>query len=109
MYNSEGSTNSISVIISNEDKENDKDASDSKECNVDLDLKSCDFKLVSASKYWFWLQDSKTDSSVYIAALLLLVLCGLIISIKIYLTREEEDLTSSTFKPLSRKVESNFK
>ena len=108
MYNSEGSTNSISVIISNEDKDNDKDASDSKECNVDLDLKSLDLKLVTA-KYWFWLQDSKTDSSVYIAALLLLVLCGLIISIKIYLTREEEDLTSSTFKPLSRKVESNFK
>ena len=51
MYNSEGSTNSISVIISNEDKENDKDASDSKECNVDLDLKSWDLKLVSASKY----------------------------------------------------------
>ena len=52
MYNSEGSTNSISVIISNEDKENDKDASDSKECNVDLDLKSLDLKLVTA-KYWF--------------------------------------------------------
>ena len=63
---------------------------------------------------WIWifgkiLQDNTSDCKVYITLLFLLILCGTIVSLKILLTLEDDDLSYSTFQPLQRQVNSRFK
>ena len=55
--------------------------------------------------------ENQSDSRVYLALLFLLLLCGGIVGLNIFVTMDSQSdsVSSSTFRPLQRQVNSRFK